>query len=164
MHARSPSLVTVIGLPGAGKTSFLVRLAERWEYRPVMVSPDGIRLSLTGSMQDHSREPEVWARAYEQLRTALESGHDVFFDEINVYAAKRRELTAIAREAGAQELVAYWLQTPFAVCEERNRARERVVPDWYMKEVQAVLEQEPPSMEEGFTRIKKTTPDGVVGD
>jgi predicted kinase len=46
---------------------------------------------------------------------------------------------------------AIFFDTPLEVCKERNRRRERVVPEWAMDALSARLV--PPSADEGFAAV-----------
>src|SRR4029077_2729988 len=91
-----PELVILIGLPGAGKTSFYrARLAASH----VHVSKDLI---------GHGKE--TGRRQLELVTEALRAGRSVAVDNTNARAEDRALLIALGRAAGAQ-VVAYVLDT-----------------------------------------------------
>jgi predicted kinase len=132
-----PELVVLVGLPGAGKTSFVrARLAGH-----VHVSKD-----LMGSTRDRN------ARQLKLVTQALAARRPVVVDNTNLKAADRAPLIAAARAAGAK-IVGYFFEATAKECLARNRAREGKarVPDVAIHVARARLE--PPTREEGFDAL-----------
>jgi len=130
-------LAILVGLPGAGKTSFVrARLAGH-----VHVSKD-----LMGSTRDRN------ARQLALVTQALAAGRPVVVDNTNLKVADRAPLIAAARSAGARA-VGYLFDATAKECLARNRAREGKarVPDVAIHVARARLE--PPSRQEGFDTL-----------
>lgn len=147
-------VIAGIGVPGCGKTTYLKPFAGAKGM--VYISPDEIREELTGDARDHTREVDVWRIVHERLKEAL-ADKDVVVDATYSKARDRRELIDRAREAGADEVIAYWFDTPIGTCIERNRGRSRVVPEIVIANMYRRLRSNPPTTEEGFDRIVKIT-------
>jgi predicted kinase len=131
-------LAILVGLPGAGKTSFFrARLAETH----VHVSKDIMRQA-----RDSGR------RQLEQVAQALRADRSVAVDNTNPRAADRAPLIALGRGMGAR-VVAYALQTPPKEAAARNRTREGRgrVPDVAVFVTAKRLE--PPVLAEGFDAV-----------
>jgi predicted kinase len=107
--AREPELVILVGLPGAGKTTFFrQRFAATHEH----VSRDELR---------RIREP---LRRQEQLiERALAASRSVVVDNTNVSVKDRAALIAIARRHGAR-LSVYLFEASARECVARNAERE----------------------------------------
>ncbi len=132
-----PELAVLVGLPGAGKTTFVrSRLA-----RHAHVSKD-----LMGSAGSRN------ARQLALVIQALAAGQSVVVDNTNVRAADRAPLVAAAHAAGARAVV-YFFDATAKECLARNRAREgrARVPDVAIHVSRARLE--PPAREEGFDEM-----------
>jgi predicted kinase len=133
-----PELVILIGLPGAGKTSFVrARLAGH-----VHVSKDLMRAA-------RGRQ----ARQLALIDEALAAGRDVVVDNVNASVADRGALIAAGRRHGAT-VIGYLLATAAGECARRNRTRtgrERV-PD--VAVFAAAKRFETPRREEGFERLE----------
>jgi predicted kinase len=131
-------LVILIGLPGAGKTSFhRARLARTH----VHVSKDLMR---------NRRDRQ--ARQMALVDEALAAGRSVAIDNINATVADRAVLIEAGRRRGAT-VVGYVLHADAAECSRRNRARvgrERV-PEVAIRA--AAKRFEAPSRGEGFDRL-----------
>ncbi len=137
-------LVILVGLPGAGKTSFY---RERFAATHVHVSKD--------------RMPHRRDRQAQQLRlvhAALAAGRSVVVDNVNASAADRAPLIAEARRHGAR-VAAYELTTPVAACRERNRARtgREQVPAVAIHA--AARRWQPPAWAEGFDAFCRVAAD-----
>ena len=131
-------LAILVGLPGAGKTSFF---RERLAATHAHVSKD-----LMGAAQDKAR------RQIEEAARALRAGQNVAVDNTNPRMSDRAPLIALGREAGAR-VVAYVLVTPAKEAAARNRAREAParVPD--VAVFVAAKRLEPPTAGEGFDAV-----------
>ena len=73
-----------------------------------------------------------------------------YIDATNLTLAERAPYIRIAQQYGA-EVEAIYFDVPLAVCQERNRARGRVVPEDAMLRLAERLV--PPSADEGFSKI-----------
>jgi predicted kinase len=132
-----PELAVLVGLPGAGKTSFVrARLAGH-----VHVSKD---------LMGHARDRN--ARQLGRVARALAAGRSVVVDNTNLRRADRAPLIAAARAAGAR-VAAYLFDATARECLARNRAREGKarVPDVAIHVARARLE--PPAPGEGFDAL-----------
>lgn len=130
--------VILIGLPGAGKTTFF---RERFAATHDHVSKDLLR---------NNRAPD--RRQQLLLNAALEAGRPVVVDNVNARAAERASIIAIARAHGAR-VSGYVFRTPVADALRRNRAREgrARVPDVAIFTARKRYEE--PSFDEGFDRL-----------
>jgi predicted kinase len=132
-----PELAILVGLPGAGKTSFA---------RARLAGHDHVSKDLMKSTRDRN------ARQLALAGQALAAGRSVVVDNTNLRVADRAPLIAAARAAGA-EVVGYLFDATAKECLARNRAREGKarVPDVAIHVARARLE--PPTREEGFDAL-----------
>lgn len=143
----APELAVLVGLPGAGKTSFFrARLAATH----VHVSKDVI-----GHGRDTGR------RQLERAAQALGRGESVAVDNTNPRAADRAPLIALARAAGAR-VVCYVLQTPPREAAARNRAREGPARVPNVAVFATAKRLEPPTTAEGFDAVSLVRAEGGV--
>jgi len=135
----------LIGLPGAGKTSFF---QARLSPTHVHVSKDVI-----GHGRDVSR------RQLDEVRKALRAGSSVAVDNTNPTVADRAPILALGREMGAR-VVAYLLDTTPREAAARNRSRvgKGRVPDVAVFVTSKRLQ--PPTAAEGFDAVYRVHGEG----
>jgi predicted kinase len=131
-------LVILVGLQGAGKSSFY---RSRFAGTHQHISMDLLR---------NNRRPA--RRQLQLLEEALQAGHSVVIDNTNPTPLDRAPLIALGRAYGAQ-VVGYSLEAPLKDCLQRNRQREGKarVPDVAL--YATVKKLQPPGLEEGFDRL-----------
>lgn len=119
-------LVLLVGIPGSGKSTLSKRLTERGFLR---LCADDIRQSLWGDAGEQKDPEKVFSIFFEQLDAAFAQEQDVVVDNTNINTKHRQPILKKAIEAGYQDIQLWVLDTPLEVCLERNRVRERAVPD-----------------------------------
>jgi len=142
-----PECVIMIGLPGAGKSTYARRAYPAHEY----VSKDAFPPS--------ARDKQ--ARQDAALRGALASGRSAVVDNTNVTPADRAAIVAIARELGARVTAVYVDATPReAIARNEGRSGRAKVPKVAIFTCAKRLV--PPSIIEGFDALLtvRVRPDG----
>lgn len=144
---RPLTLIIVMGLQGAGKTTFAQRHVAEGYAR---ISMDLLRNS------HHPTQRQLLL-----LREALAAGDSVVVDNTNATAADRAPLIALGREFGAR-IVGYFFEPDVRGSLERNRRREGKarVPEVAIFATKKKLQA--PSFAEGFDEryAVRIRPDG----
>lgn len=147
--APPPGLWLLCGPPGSGKSTF-----RRHWWQGAVVSPDELRLQITGTAFDPRREGLVWARVRGQVQRLLAGGQAVLLDATFVRRADRRPWVAAAPAAGQPAYaLACWdpERVPVAALLHRNGARLQPVPPGRVAAMAAAWQ--PPTRAEGFTAV-----------
>jgi predicted kinase len=135
----------MVGLPGSGKSTYLQQLGVN------AISSDAVRLLLADDASIQTIHPQVFATMRYLLRRRLALGRPVsYVDATHLTPAERAPYVTIARKFGC-DLEAVFFDVPVEICQQRNRQRQRIVPEEAIEAMRSKLV--PPSLEEGFTRI-----------
>jgi len=105
----APECVILVGLPGAGKTTFCQRQFPTYTH----VSKD--------AFPRHARDKQ--ARQDAAIRAALAAGQSLVVDNTNVTPAERAAIITIAHEYGAR-VVGYYVEATTREAVARNERRE----------------------------------------
>lgn len=144
-------LIFLIGLPAAGKSSY----CESYKVlNPdvVIVSSDAIREEVFGDVNDQSHNQEVFSIVEKRCREALKTNKETVLDATNLNRKRRINFIKVMPKCEVEAVV---FAIPFEVCCERNKNRERVVPENVMERMYKSFQ--PPHYAEGFDKIKYIT-------
>lgn len=105
------------------------------------------------------RHPEwVFGMLHQLLRLRLKAGvPTTYVDATNLARRDRSHFFAMAREFGC-DVDGLYFDVPLKLCLERNRRRARRVPEEAIRRMAARFD--PPSLEEGFRRLRVVRPLG----
>lgn len=130
-------VVILVGLPGAGKSTFYRDRFPSHEH----ISKDAL--------------PNVRSKQVRQdalLRAALSAGRDVVVDNTNVSPAERAAIIAIAREQGAR-VIGYYVEASTREAIARNEKREGRARVPKVAIFTCAKRLVPPSLDEGFDEL-----------
>jgi predicted kinase len=149
MPSDTPSdrqrIILAVGLPGSGKSTHLEKIGAN------ALSSDWVRLILSDDTTNQTIHPRVFATIRYLLRHRLAIGRPVtYIDATSLTPDERRPYIQIARWYRC-DIEALFFDVPVEICRERNRGRNRIVPDEALDAMAAKLV--PPTTEEGFSRI-----------
>lgn len=142
-------LLLLIGLPGSGKSTLASRLCVEYPGSQ-LISTDAIRAQLFGSQEVQGPWPLVWREVEQQFQQAVAHSSVAIYDATNAVRRYRKEAIALARATGFTHIIGLWWDTPLCLCLERNKKRDRNVPEEVILQMHSSLFNAPPIQEEGF--------------
>jgi predicted kinase len=140
-----PRVIVLIGLPGSGKSTYAA------QFNAAVISSDEIRRWLADDPTIQAIHRRVFATVRYLLRHRIELRRPyTFIDSTNLTRKERRPYIKIA-ELYDCDIEAVFFDVPIDVCQARNAARDRVVPEQAIADMARRLS--PPALDEGFTSI-----------
>jgi predicted kinase len=139
------AVVLSIGLPGSGKSTWFKR------HNILPLSSDMVRILLFDDVTEQRYQDLVFSTLRSMLRARLLAKRSWnYVDATNLSPHERRSWVKLAHDFG-YEAHAVFFDVPAEVCMERNRRRDRNVPEEIMQRMANKLR--PPKFEEGFAKI-----------
>jgi len=128
----NPPLIVVSGLPGAGKSFFCRKLAERLPC--LVLASDTLRKVLFPSAQySEAENRRLFSACHVLIEELLRNGIPIVFDATNLLERHREFLYRAADRAGAK-LILVWVEAPTEVVRQRLLAREKAAAPEYDSE------------------------------
>lgn len=144
------SLILLCGYPASGKSTFVKGIGDPGCFDEVILCPDDYRKELTGQEFFAPAEEFIWGAVKLTARVQIRAGKTVVIDATHLTKSSRAQWVNIARSLNVPISI-WWFKTTYEVCCERNKKRDRVVPEDIMQRMRDTFE--PPAFEEGFDRI-----------
>lgn len=119
-------LILLVGVPGSGKTTLAQSLVKKGFER---LCADDIRLELYSDAAEQGDAKEVFAIFFKRLEALLEDENNIVIDNTNIKFDHRQQIIDRARRSKYTDIQLWVLDVPLAVCLERNKKRERQVPE-----------------------------------
>jgi len=139
------TVVLAIGLPGSGKSAWFKR------HNITPLSSDLLRAILFDDPTEQRFQDLIFSNLRSMLKARLIARRPMnYVDATNLTPHERHGWIKLAKDYG-YEVQAVFFDVPLEVCLERNRKRERVVPEDVMRRMSGKLK--PPAFDEGFAKI-----------
>lgn len=143
-----PKMIMMVGLPGSGKSTFAKEYAE--ENDCIVISSDDMRELYFGDVNDQSNNKELFEVIHSAIKSHLRCKQSVVFDATNIDSKKRKAfLDSIAFIECEKYCVV--CATPYEVCLNNNKYRDRNVPEDVIKRMYTHFQM--PHVFEGFDAI-----------
>ena len=120
-----PIFFMMVGLPGGGKTDKSKELTEKFHAN--VHSSDAIRVEILGDVNRQDENAKVFDVLHTRVKEDIRLGHNTIYDATNINYKRRHEFLQTLNKFDCQK-VCVFMATPFEMCIDRNRHRDREVP------------------------------------
>ena len=146
------TLYVMIGIPGSGKSTYAKNIPNA-----TVVSSDEIRYELTGDYSNLTKDKQVFSLLEKRILDLLKAGKDAVYDATNINLTKRRKITA--KYSDLAKIVYIYMDTSLKTALERNKKRERKVPEDVIRSMYRNLKT-PSFAYENFNKLIIVNPSG----
>jgi predicted kinase len=115
----------LVGLPGSGKSTKCRQYIERG---CIIHSSDAIREEILSDVNDQTKNGLVFDTLHKRVIANLKNGKDVVYDACNIDYKRRMQFLDMIKDIECNKVCTF-MATPYEICLERNKERERSVPD-----------------------------------
>ena len=125
-----PKIFMMVGLPGSGKSYKTKELSE--QYNANIHSSDSIREELSGDINNQNINDLVFRTLHNRIKEDLRNGKNCIFDATNISYKTRMSFLQQLNNIPCDKICVL-MATPYEVCRERNRKRDRKVPEYVIE-------------------------------
>lgn len=144
-------LLTLMGIPGSGKTKIAEDIRCPWGNEIITYSSDKLREELFGDVNDQSHNTELFTELHRRVKKNLSEGINVIYDATNLNKKKRRSFLKELSGIDCVRICAP-VMAPIEQCIAQNNWRYRTVP---MDVIDRMYKNwQPPGYEEGWDVIQ----------
>lgn len=141
-------MITVLcGIPASGKSYYTEKPMDK---PTITISSDEIREKVFGDIASQRYNRFVFSIMRMIAEKAILTGIDIFIDSTNIQVKHRKQWIDMAQKYECN-IICIFVNPPVEVCLERNKNRERTVPEHIILEMHNNLEY--PTIEEGFSQV-----------
>lgn len=151
MSARKPRLTLLCGLSASGKSQHTSIVANNRNSECIILSTDAIRANICGSVEDQSKNKEVFQTFHSLIAKYLKNGIDVVAEATNITMKSRRSILNVIKGIDCEK-VCVVIVKPIGECKLDDSLREHPVSE-YVIDKQARKFQIP-FREEGWDKIE----------
>ena len=124
-----PEFLMLVGLPGSGKSTYI----KKYFNQNLRVhSSDAIREELSGNINNQDINEEVFELLHKRVKKDLRNGISCVYDATNISWKKRKAFLESLKGIKCWK-ICHIIATPYEICLEQNRQRDKVVPDSVIK-------------------------------
>lgn len=139
----------MIGAPGSGKSTAASKLKAMFDS--IIVSTDKIREDLYGDESTQGEWRDIVEELKRRVRCAKAAGKNVIIDATHARAKSRKETIKFLDECGFEQIVPVLVHPSLNTCLERNRKRDRNVPQRVVIAMWETIEQNKMSINKEFS-------------
>jgi predicted kinase len=124
------NFIMLCGIPASGK-SFIANQIINMDCS-VIHSSDELRLKMFGDINDNEHNNELFEALHNNIIVDLKHGKNVIYDACSISYKRRMEFLKRINSINCYK-ICYWFATPYEICIERNKNRDRIVPEEAIK-------------------------------
>ncbi len=151
MSERKPRLTLLCGLSASGKSQYINTVSQDSGNEVITISTDSIRKNICGSVEDQSKNKEVFQTFHSLIVKYLKNGVDVVAEATNITMKSRRSVLNVIKGIDCEK-VCVVIVKPIGECKLDDSLREHPVSE-YVIDKQARKFQIP-FREEGWDKIE----------
>lgn len=151
MSERKPRLTLLCGLSASGKSQHTSIVANNRNSECIILSTDAIRANICGSVEDQSKNKEVFQTFHSLIVKYLKNGMDVFAEATNLTMKSRRAILNVIKDIDC-ETVCVVIVKPIGECKLDDSLREHPVSEYVIDK--QVRKFQIPFREEGWDKIE----------
>lgn len=95
-EVKKNKVILTLGTSGSGKTTWIKSLPKD---KYTVISPDEMRLEFTGSIDDKSKDREIYEEVKKRTIDAVNKHNDVIIDSTNLQKERRRDFINVVKSA-----------------------------------------------------------------
>jgi predicted kinase len=129
MIGEMRTIILTVGVPGSGKDTWATQEMSRYPGKYKRVNRDLMREMLDADQCHNRNELFINVIRDRTVEYALGKGYDVILSDTNLRPDTFNSMVEIGRRIGNVRVMEKKFDIPLKVCKERNRNRDRVVPE-----------------------------------
>jgi predicted kinase len=160
--SEKPIVIMGIGIPASGKTTVLEEVA--WHTGPNIrtVNVDAIRTRFIALRAGNRLSDFIDQEMYGQIQDDLDTKQLAIVDGTNIETMRRQIDVGRYRDLGAICVGGVFMDVGAEVALDRNSQREVRVTSQCIQQMHSTLENQRPSIDEGFDWLLTTKPDEIT--
>ena len=127
-----PKFIMMVGLPCSGKSTEAKHLAN--QHNTTVFSSDALREELFNDINHQSDNELLFKELHKRIKNCLASGNSAIYDATNISYKRRMAFLAELKKIPCEKICVL-MATPYEECIERNKHRDRKVPERIIKKM-----------------------------
>jgi predicted kinase len=146
------TLYITVGPPACGKSTFVKSYINVFKQKDAYLSSDELRAKFGKDESDQTVTPQVFSHIKQKISEVLSDREDgyLIIDATSINRKNRKEYIELAKKNKAR-IVAWVFERNRNILVERNKNRDRVVPEWVIDKM--LTQYERPTTDEGFDEV-----------
>lgn len=119
MSERKPRLTLLCGLSASGKSQYINTVSQDSGNEVITISTDAIRANICGSVEDQSKNKEVFQTFHSLIVKYLKNGIDVVAEATNITMKSRQSILNVTKGIDCKK-VCVVIVKPIGECKRQH--------------------------------------------